>query len=161
MTRGDAAAWSLVVFLAFLVQGSTILPAWMQPDLLIVAVFFCGYRHGRLAGLAVGALSGLLVDLFSGLIIGPHVLSRGIAGYGAGWFARVFFGRSRLLILAAVPALVLIEGLALQAVQNAFTPPGLLDLRGRLAGGLVLGLLAAFMERIWGRERESSVGPRI
>lgn len=149
MTRGDVIAWAGLLVGVFIFQSTVVVAPVLQADFLLVVVFFFGYRYGRTAGLALGAFSGLLIDLYSGGLIGPHLISRGVFGYGAGWFAAMVVGRSRLLILAALPVLVFVDGVVVRMAQDAFSSPGVLDVRRLARSGLVVGVIAALIDRIW------------
>jgi len=149
MTRGDVVAWGALLIGVFVLQATAVVSPVLQADYLLVVVFFFGYRYGRTAGLFMGAFSGLLIDLFAGSLIGPHLLSRGLFGYGAGWFAGMVIGRSRLLILAALPVLVFVDGVAVRMAQDAFSSPGPLDVRRLARSALVVGGIAALIDRLW------------
>jgi rod shape-determining protein MreD len=69
-----------IAILAIAVQSSLLFDG-TKPDLLLVLVIFYALRHGQGMGLMYGALTGLLVDAASGFLLGPHMLSKAVAGF--------------------------------------------------------------------------------
>ncbi len=60
-------------------------------NLLILPVYYVGFKKGYLKGLLTGALIGFLEDSFSGIIIGPALLSKGVLGIAASYIRGGFF----------------------------------------------------------------------
>lgn len=52
-----------------------------KPDLVLVLVCFYAFKHGQARGMTYGALAGLLTDAASGFILGPHIISKALAGF--------------------------------------------------------------------------------
>lgn len=74
--------YTLFTYLALCIQA--ILFKGVKPDLVLVLICFYSLRQGQMRGLAYGAFSGLLLDTVSGFILGPHMISKSIAGYFIG-----------------------------------------------------------------------------
>ena len=72
--------WALIIFLAFLLQGSISILA-VSPNLTALVVYFIGIRHGRTQGLVSGVLIGALEDSLSSGMIGPNMLAKGLVGF--------------------------------------------------------------------------------
>lgn len=72
--------WALIIFLAFILQGSISILA-VSPNLSALVVYFIGIRHGRTRGLVSGALIGALEDSLSSGMIGPNMLAKGLVGF--------------------------------------------------------------------------------
>ena len=71
--------WALIIFLAFLLQGSISILA-VPPNLTVLVVYFIGIRYGRTSGLLFGVLIGALEDSLSSAILGPNMLANGMVG---------------------------------------------------------------------------------
>lgn len=72
--------WALIIFLAFLLQGSISILA-VSPNLTVLVVYFIGIRHGRTQGLVSGVLLGALEDSLSSGMLGPNMLAKGLVGF--------------------------------------------------------------------------------
>lgn len=150
MRQSHLAGWILAFLSVFVLQSLLYCPAGLMPDFILLVVFFFSRRYGEAPGLLFGASAGLVLDLFSGLIIGPHLLARGISGYVSGWFSKIIFGKSRLLIIGFLIFLSLLDALVLRTAIAAFIPPsGRTDLITVAARGAFLGLVAAAVDLIW------------
>jgi rod shape-determining protein MreD len=81
--------WLGIFLLCFVLQ-TTIVPFitvfGIHPDLILVALFFLGFRTGPIASLWAGFFLGLTGDLYSSSILGQNTLSKTIAGFFAGIF---------------------------------------------------------------------------
>jgi len=153
MRRSHLAGWAFVFILVFVLQSLFYCPAGLMPDFMLLVVFFFSRRYGEVPGLLFGASTGLVLDLFSGLIVGPHLLARGISGYMSGWFSKIIFGKSRLLIIGFMIILSLVNAFVLKTAIAAFIPPsGRADLIKVAASGAFLGLVAAAVDLIWIRD---------
>jgi len=71
---------ALIIFLAFLLQGSISILA-VSPNLTTLVVYFIGIRHGRTQGLVSGVLIGALEDSLSSGMLGPNILAKGLVGF--------------------------------------------------------------------------------
>ena len=71
---------ALIIFLAFLLQGSISILA-VSPNLTALVVYFIGIRHGRTQGLLLGGIIGALEDSLSSGMIGPNMLAKGLVGF--------------------------------------------------------------------------------
>ena len=71
---------ALIIFLAFLLQGSISILA-VPPNLTTLVVYFIGIRHGRTQGLVSGTLIGALEDSLSSGMLGPNMLAKGLVGF--------------------------------------------------------------------------------
>lgn len=67
------------IYIALVVQA--VFFKGVKPDLIIVLVSYYALRHGRWQGAALGAMAGLIIDTANGFILGPHILSKTLAGF--------------------------------------------------------------------------------
>ena len=71
--------WTLIIFLAFLLQSSVSILA-VSPNLTVTVVYFIGIRYGGTRGLLGGVLIGALEDSLSSTMLGPNMLAKGMVG---------------------------------------------------------------------------------
>ena len=71
--------WTLIIFLAFLLQSSVSILA-VSPNLTVIVVYFIGIRYGGTRGLLGGVLIGALEDSLSSTMLGPNMLAKGMVG---------------------------------------------------------------------------------
>ena len=86
---GSILKWTAILVLAFLFQTTlvqTIAVAGVQPDLILVALFFLSIQGGSLTGIYVGFFLGLGQDLYSPSVLGQNALGKTIAGAFCGLF---------------------------------------------------------------------------
>jgi rod shape-determining protein MreD len=71
------------LFLAFLALSLQASPLFhgARPDLILILVACYSLKYGQLRGTAFGVVAGFLFDSASGSVMGPHMLSKAIAGY--------------------------------------------------------------------------------
>ncbi len=143
-----------VAVFAGLLIFQVITPAFrgVKPDFILLLVFVFGFKFGETRGLIFGALSGLILDIYSGSIIGPHFLSKGVAGYGAAWFPGIFFRENRFIITVCMIFLTLLDGAILEAVFNSYSPLGGPNMSSVLRQAVIVGLLWTLIDRICNRE---------
>ncbi|UCD34600.1 MAG: rod shape-determining protein MreD [Nitrospiraceae bacterium] len=55
-----------------------------KPDVVLILVCFFALRYGQLKGMTYGALSGLVMDIACGFVLGPHIISKSVAGFVIG-----------------------------------------------------------------------------
>lgn len=53
----------------------------IKPDFVLIIVCFYSLKYGRTKGVFYGAFAGLLIDTANGFIVGPHLLSKSLAGF--------------------------------------------------------------------------------
>lgn len=53
----------------------------IKPDIVLIIVCFYSLKYGRTRGVFYGAFAGLLIDSVNGFILGPHMLSKSLAGF--------------------------------------------------------------------------------
>jgi len=53
----------------------------IKPDLVLIIVCYYALKYGRTKGVCYGAFAGLLIDTVNGFILGPHMLSKLLAGF--------------------------------------------------------------------------------
>lgn len=125
--------WGALTFLTFMIQ--TQLPLARSLDLSLVLIYlYClrtitrqsavrpveGHTAGmaELKGAAFGALIGLIEDSLSGQIIGPGVVSKGMAGLViAILFSDVLFRWTPLLGCLALFCLTLMDGMTVMGIR--------------------------------------------
>lgn len=67
-----------------LVKNNTVI----QPDLILILLFFYGIRQSQIGSTLAGFFSGLLLDAFSGGMLGMHAFSKTVAGFLIGYIPR-------------------------------------------------------------------------
>jgi rod shape-determining protein MreD len=55
--------------------------AGIKPDFVLIIVCYYSLKYGRTKGVCYGAFAGLLIDTVNGFILGPHMLSKSLAGF--------------------------------------------------------------------------------
>ncbi len=81
--------WLGLIIICVVLQTSLIplMSIWgIQPDLLLIVLFFLSIRHGMNPGIFVGFLLGLGLDLFTPAHLGQHALAKTITGCFLGSF---------------------------------------------------------------------------
>lgn len=115
-----------LVVLACATQTSFLLPFTLfgvRPDLVLVVVCAIGLVLGSLRGAAAGFFAGLLVDVLTGRLVGLGALSKGAAGYAAGWMGQRLF-RENLFVPAGIALAVSVgEGVLYILGTHAFGVP--------------------------------------
>jgi len=53
----------------------------IKPDIVLIIVCYYSLKYGRTKGVCFGAFAGLLIDTVSGFILGPHMLTKSLAGF--------------------------------------------------------------------------------
>jgi rod shape-determining protein MreD len=53
----------------------------IKPDFVLILVCYYSLKYGRTKGICYGAFAGLLIDTVNGVILGPHMLSKSLAGF--------------------------------------------------------------------------------
>ena len=53
----------------------------IKPDFVLIIVCYYSLKYGRTKGVCYGAFAGLLIDTVNGFILGPHMLSKLLAGF--------------------------------------------------------------------------------
>jgi rod shape-determining protein MreD len=100
--------WASIIFLTFIIQESVSLFN-VTPNLTVVLVFYVGIRKGEVTGIFFGSLIGILEDSLSGALLGPNLLSKGLAGYLSSLIYSRFFIWTPLLGIISISALTLID----------------------------------------------------
>jgi rod shape-determining protein MreD len=100
--------WASIIFLTFIIQESISLFN-VTPDLTLVLVFYVGIRKGEVKGIFFGSLIGIIEDSLSGALLGPNLLSKGLAGYLSSLIYSRFFIWTPLLGIISISALTLID----------------------------------------------------
>jgi len=60
----------------------------VQPDLVLILLFFFGLRHSQITSTVTGFAVGLVSDILGGGIIGLTAFAKTVAGYSVGYFPR-------------------------------------------------------------------------
>lgn len=101
--------FALAVVVCFVVEAR-LAPAGIRLNLTILPVYYAGLRHGPSRGLLTGALVGMAVDGVSGGMLGPNMLSKGLAGYLASLMTSGLFRWTPVLGLLGVAVLTAADG---------------------------------------------------
>ncbi len=79
--------WTGIVILLYVLQ-TTIVPliaiSGIKPDLLVLVLFFIGYRNDVIPAVFSGFFLGLAQDFYSPLILGQTALAKTVSGFFAG-----------------------------------------------------------------------------
>lgn len=79
----------LVILLFFqLIVVEIISFNYIKPDLLLIGLIYFTLLNGQIPGMVSGFIFGLLMDIFSNGVIGANALSKLIAAFFAGYFAK-------------------------------------------------------------------------
>lgn len=103
-----------LVVLAYAAQTSLFLPLTafgVRPDLVLIVICAAGLALGPARGAAAGLLAGLFVDVLTGRLVGLGAITKGIAGYAAGWMGRRLFPENALVPAVIAFAVSVGEGL--------------------------------------------------
>ncbi len=80
----------IAIFAGCLILQTTLVPVLavygVQPDLIVVALFFLCLKYGVLPGVYTGFFLGLSLDLYSPLLLGQHALAKTVIGFFMGLF---------------------------------------------------------------------------
>jgi len=93
----------------------------IKPDLVLVLICFYSIKFGRLGGIIYGALTGLIIDSVNGVILGPHMLSKGLAGFIAVSIREKFFGWNLFLNTMLIFFLSILDNIAVYVSLQTFT----------------------------------------
>ncbi len=88
-----------------------------EPDLLILALFFMGQKHGVLPGLYVGFFLGLGMDLYSPVMLGQNALAKTVTGFFAGLFNEKVMRADMIMKIIILALCLLIHDLIFSAVE--------------------------------------------
>jgi rod shape-determining protein MreD len=70
------------IFLLYIaLAAQAIFFAGIKPDFVLIIVCYYSLKYGRTKGVCYGAFAGLLIDTVNGFILGPHMLSKSLAGF--------------------------------------------------------------------------------
>ena len=70
------------IFLLYVaLAAQAILFTGIKPDFVLIIVCYYSLKYGRTKGVCYGAFAGLLIDTVNGFILGPHMLSKLLAGF--------------------------------------------------------------------------------
>jgi len=95
----------------------------VRPDLVLIVVCASGLALGPGRGAAAGLLAGLFVDALTGRLVGLGAITKGVAGYAAGWMGRRLFPENALVPVAIAFAVSAGEGLLYLLGTHLFGVP--------------------------------------
>jgi rod shape-determining protein MreD len=114
--------WFGLIILIYVLQ-TTIVPvisiAGVKPDLLLLVLFFLGFKHDVIPAVIAGFLIGLAQDFYSPEILGQNALAKTIAGFFAGLFNEKVIRLDPLFQLLMFSLMFLIHDTAFYTVQIA------------------------------------------
>lgn len=93
----------------------------IKPDLVLVLICFYSLKFGRIRGMTYGVLTGLIIDSVNGFILGPHMLSKGLAGFIAVSIREKFFGWNLFLNTMLIFFLSILDNIAVYVSLQTFT----------------------------------------
>lgn len=99
------ASMILFSFFGLILQGvvlHSVLPAYLIPNFLLIAVVFLGFHEVSVFGVVLAFVCGLMFDLFSGVLIGPWSGSFVFVYALLALFAQRLFTRSRFTVMLSV-----------------------------------------------------------
>ena len=115
--------WIYFVLLLLLIPVQT---TWLdsirletiKPDLALILVLFAGFYGGKREGLVIGLAAGILMDLFSGDMMGPHLMTKPLLGFGTGVFGRFFLNITAVTATGLLFCLSLFSGILIYMVHE-------------------------------------------
>ncbi|MDA8090201.1 MAG: hypothetical protein M0Z61_08290 [Nitrospiraceae bacterium] len=135
----------LFLALAFLLDMKLSIHGF-RPDLVIFIVYWFGYSRSGSRGLLFGAAAGAVEDsLFMGML-GPGILSMGIAGFFASFLSMSFFRWTPFLGFFGAMGLTLAAGFVELATLSFFGHGA----EGILSGGIVILLAQSVLNGVLG-----------
>lgn len=93
----------------------------VKPDIVLVLVCFYSIKFGGIKGMTYGALTGLIIDSVNGYAIGPHMLSKALAGFLSASIREKFFGWNLFLNTSLILLLSVIDNLIVYICLETFT----------------------------------------
>ncbi len=93
----------------------------IKPDFVLVLVCLYSLKYGQVKGIAYGALSGMLIDTVSGFILGPHIISKSIAGFLLGMLKEHLFQWNLFINTLVMAFLSVINIFLVYLVLEAFS----------------------------------------
>lgn len=109
----------LMALLAIVIQAT--LFTGVKSDLVFVLICFYALKFGRLKGMTYGALTGLIIDSVNGFVLGPHMLSKGLAGFIAVSIREKFFGWNLFLNTILIFFLSILDNITVYLLLQTFT----------------------------------------
>jgi rod shape-determining protein MreD len=92
----------------------------ITPNFTVISACYAGIREGENKGLLLGSLIGMVEDSLSGSLIGPHLLSKGLAGYlSALLYSKIFVWTPVLGVLTAI-VFTIADSFAVYAARSVF-----------------------------------------
>ncbi len=111
--------WAIIVFFTFVAQASISLFD-ITPNLTVVLAFYAGIREGEIKGLFFGSLIGTVEDSLSEAFLGPHLLSKGLAGYLSSLVYSRFFIWTPLLGVISMIIFTFADGIIVFMLRSIF-----------------------------------------
>jgi rod shape-determining protein MreD len=92
----------------------------ITPNFTVILACYAGIREGENKGLLLGSLIGMVEDSLSGSLFGPHLLSKGLAGYlSAVLYSKIFVWTPVLGVLTAI-VFTIADSFAVYAARSVF-----------------------------------------
>lgn len=111
--------WIIILFLAFVIQGSISLFD-VTPNLTAVLACYAGIHRGEVKGMLLGSLIGIVEDSFSGAFLGPNLLGKSLIGYLSSFIYHRLFIWTPLLGIFSICILTLTDGLVVFLSKSVF-----------------------------------------
>jgi rod shape-determining protein MreD len=109
----------LFTYLALSVQA--VLFKGIKPDFVLVLICFYSLKYGQVRGMTYGAVSGLLIDTASGFMLGPHIISKSIAGFLVGTLKEHLFQWNILINTLVIAILSVVNILLIYFILGTFS----------------------------------------
>lgn len=70
-----------IILLYIALAAQAVFFTGIKPDLVLIIVCYYSLKYGRTKGVCYGVFAGLLIDTVNGVLLGPHMLSKSLAGF--------------------------------------------------------------------------------
>jgi len=111
--------WAVLGFLSLGIQGS-ISFFTVAPNLTVILACYAGIHGGEHKGLFYGSLVGMIEDSLSGALLGPGLLSKGLAGYLAAVLSGKLLVWTPFAGVVTLAALTIFDGFAVYLTRCLF-----------------------------------------
>lgn len=156
--------WAIAIIFCLILQ-TTVIPSMavfgVQPDLLIVILFFICLKHGVIPGVYIGFFIGLGQDLYSPSFLGQNALAKTVIGFFMGFFNEKVMRTDPILkiVILVVSFIIhdtLFTGTQLLKTGNTLLPV-ITELLARTLPRAVYTMLFAFLIMFW----DASIKPNL
>jgi len=99
----------------------------IKPDFVLILICFYSLKYGQVKGMTYGALSGLLMDAVCGFILGPHIISKSVAGFFIGSVKEQLFQWNVFISTLFVAVFSVVNVLLIYLILETFSKVSLVN----------------------------------